>query len=146
MQMRYNRSVSNVSLLSILFLLLTSTGYLTHHQLKFPPTHVLQSHADEYINTLTTAETLYTNLSSLSLPDEDGFTTVPRSRPGLASLPVAVEPSEKQKKKHAPVKDFYRFQMREERKKAQLDMMRRFEEDKSKVEDMKRRRRGLRPE
>lgn len=75
-------------------------------------------------------------------PDEDGFVTVTRGgRAGPARQEEAQAAVEKQKQKAGTgLKDFYRFQLREERKKAQGELLRKFEEDRKKVDEMKKRR------
>ena len=42
--------------------------------------------------------------------------------------------------------DFYRFQVREKKKEEAMDLVRGFEEDRRRVEEMKRRRGRIRPE
>lgn len=75
-------------------------------------------------------------------PDQDGFITVTRGgRTGPARQEEALAAAERQKQKTGGgFKDFYRFQLREERKKAQGELLRKFEEDRRKVEEMKSRR------
>ncbi|PLB37714.1 putative ribosomal small subunit assembly protein [Aspergillus candidus] len=81
-------------------------------------------------------------------PDEDGFVTV-TSGPKLtetAHEEEARELVERQRKKQEGLEDFYRFQSREKRKMRQNEMLRRFGEDKKRLEDMKRRKGKIRPE
>ncbi len=52
----------------------------------------------------------------------------------------AKELGEKQKEKEKGIENFYRFQMRERRKEQQGELMRKFEEDKRRVEEMRKRR------
>ena len=75
-------------------------------------------------------------------PDEEGFITVTRGgRIGPARHEEAKAAAERQKEKAGNgLKDFYRFQIREERKKAQGELLRKFDEDRRKVEEMKRKR------
>jgi ribosomal RNA-processing protein 7 len=84
-------------------------------------------------------------------PDEDGFVTVTRGgRAAPASKTEAEEARqkmvEKQAKKKLETRDFYRFQLRERRKKEQAELVRRFEADKRKVDFMKQRRGKFKPE
>ncbi|KAJ5128396.1 hypothetical protein N7526_006562 [Penicillium atrosanguineum] len=53
---------------------------------------------------------------------------------------------ERQKQKAAGLEDFYRFQSREKRKERQNQLLRRFDEDKRKLRDMRDRRGKIRPE
>ncbi|EMT63380.1 hypothetical protein ACKRZS_002596 [Fusarium odoratissimum] len=84
-------------------------------------------------------------------PDEDGFVTVTRGgRAAPASRNEAEEAKrrmiERDTKKKSETKDFYRFQMRERRKAEQMALMKRFQEDKRKVEAMREKRGKFRPE
>lgn len=84
-------------------------------------------------------------------PDEDGFVTVTRGgRVAPASKSEAEEAKQKmvdkQQKKKAEMKDFYRFQLRERRKQEQAALIRRFEDDKRKVNAMKEKRGKFKPE
>lgn len=79
-------------------------------------------------------------------PDEDGFITVTRGgRVGPSRQEEAQEKAEKQKQKSAGKEDFYRFQIREQRKERAGTLLRGFEEDRRKVEEMKKRRNKFRP-
>ena len=84
-------------------------------------------------------------------PDEDGFVTVTR---GGRAAPVSRNEAEEAKrrmierdtKKKTETTDFYRLQMRERRKAEQMALMRRFQEDKKKVDAMREKRGKFRPE
>ncbi|KAJ5108705.1 hypothetical protein N7456_005380 [Penicillium angulare] len=81
-------------------------------------------------------------------PDEDGFVTVTHG-PKLNSLAredEAKELLERQKKKGEGLEDFYRFQSREKRKERQNELLRKFDEDKKKLADIKMRKGKIRPE
>jgi ribosomal RNA-processing protein 7 len=84
-------------------------------------------------------------------PDEDGFVTVTRGgRTAPASRNEAEEAKsrmvEKDSKKKSEMKDFYRFQLRERRKQEQAALLRRFDEDRKKVNSMREKRGKFRPE
>ena len=84
-------------------------------------------------------------------PDEDGFVTVTRGgRAAPARRDEAEEARrkmlEKQKKKTDDTQNFYRFQLREKRKAEQADLLKRFAEDRKKVNAMKQKRGKFRPE
>lgn len=77
-----------------------------------------------------------------SIPDADGFVTVTRgARTGPARLHEAQEKAEELRKKDEQKKkgmgDFYRFQTRERKKEEAGQLIRRFEEDRKRVEDMR---------
>ncbi|KAK2744877.1 Ribosomal RNA-processing protein 7 [Onygenales sp. PD_40] len=80
--------------------------------------------------------------------DEDGFVTVTRGTKinSVAREEELRELLERQRERNKGLGDFYRFQMREKRKERQGELVRRFEEDKRKVEEMRRRRGKVRPE
>jgi len=79
------------------------------------------------------------------MPDEDGFVTVTRGSKGGTRMDQAKELAEKQKEKNKGLADFYRFQMREKRKEQQTEMLKKFADDKRKVEEMRQRRGKLKP-
>ncbi|KAI9372035.1 ribosomal RNA-processing protein 7-domain-containing protein [Aspergillus egyptiacus] len=81
-------------------------------------------------------------------PDEDGFVTV-TSGPRLTSAAGEEEAKrlvEKQKKREEGFGDFYRFQSREKRKERQIELLKKFDEDKKKLAEMKMRKGKIRPE
>lgn len=84
-------------------------------------------------------------------PDEDGFVTVTRGgRAAPASRNEAEEAKrrmiERETKKKSELKDFYRFQMRERRKAEQMALLKRFQDDRRKVDAMREKRGKFRPE
>lgn len=84
-------------------------------------------------------------------PDDDGFVTVTRGgRVAPASRNEAEEAKtrmlDRESKKKDEMKDFYRFQLRERRKKEQAALLRRFDEDRRKVNSMREKRGKFRPE
>ncbi|KAI7123207.1 hypothetical protein KC352_g32574 [Hortaea werneckii] len=84
-----------------------------------------------------------------SVPDADGFVTVTKGgRAGPARDEEAREKGEElQKRERKRVgEDFYRFQTREKRKEVQRDLVKGFEADQKRVEEMRKRRGKVRPE
>ncbi|KAG5964698.1 hypothetical protein E4U58_003111 [Claviceps cyperi] len=84
-------------------------------------------------------------------PDEDGFVTVTRGgRAAPASRNEAEEAKQrmvdKAEKKKSELTNFYRFQLREERKKEQAALLRRFQDDRRKVNAMRQKRGHFKPE
>lgn len=84
-------------------------------------------------------------------PDDDGFVTVTRgSRAAPAGRNEAEEAKrkmvEKQTKKKSELKNFYRFQLREKRKQEQAALLKRFDEDRKKVDAMREKRGKFKPE
>ena len=71
-------------------------------------------------------------------PDEDGFVTVTRGgRNPAVKMETAQESLEKQREKQKGFGDFYRFQGRERRKEKAMELVKKFEEDKKKVQMMR---------
>ena len=64
---------------------------------------------------------------------------------GPARAEEAREKLEAQKERQKGKEDFYRFQMREKRKERAGELLRGFEEDRKRVEEMKKRRNKFRP-
>jgi ribosomal RNA-processing protein 7 len=88
-------------------------------------------------------------LSKRNMPDADGFVTVTRARgrrntnkdgSGGSATAVSVEQAKDLKPKEHALMDFYRFQMRENKRNQLVDLRRKFEEDKLKIEDLKKKR------
>lgn len=84
-------------------------------------------------------------------PDEDGFVTVTRGGRAAPATKSSAEEArqkmlEKEAKKREEMKGFYRFQLREMRKEEQGKLLKRFQEDKKRVEAMKEKRGKFKPE
>ena len=85
------------------------------------------------------------------IPDADGFVTVTRGgRTGPERVEEAQEKMEeirkKEEEKRQGMGDFYRFQVRERKKQRAGELVRRFEEDKKRVDEMRKQRgRRFRP-
>ncbi|KAI9682169.1 MAG: Ribosomal RNA-processing protein 7 [Caeruleum heppii] len=127
---------------------LGSQRYLNHHRLRYPPTLTLQASVDAYMTQYASLEAQHKRQAAQlrQEPDADGFVTVSRGgRTGPARQEEAQAAADKQKQKEG-LKDFYRFQMREERKKKHGELLKRFEQDRRKVDEMKRKRGRFKPE
>ncbi|KAI9043522.1 putative ribosomal small subunit assembly protein [Aspergillus affinis] len=124
--------------------------YLHHQEARFP------SRA-ELLRTVNDFMTLFEHVAEIRKrdearraqePDDDGFITV-TSGPKLTSTAHEEEAKalvEKQKQKNQGLEDFYRFQSREKRKERQQHLLRKFDQDKKKLDDLKRRKGKIRPE
>jgi len=82
-----------------------------------------------------------------AVPDADGFITVTRGgRVGPARLDEANEALEKERKRtrmrEEATESFYRFQLREKNKERAGELVRAFAEDRKRVEEMRKARRG----
>ncbi|KAI5860052.1 ribosomal RNA-processing protein 7-domain-containing protein [Durotheca rogersii] len=124
-----------------------------HVKLSFPSHDAIQASMDAYFTEFNRKEKEASRLAKKlrNEPDEDGFVTVTRGgRNAPARRDEAEEAKQrmlgKQQKKKDETHDFYRFQMREKRKAEQAEILKRFEEDKRKVEAMKAKRGKFRPE
>ncbi|KAF1985696.1 hypothetical protein K402DRAFT_421967 [Aulographum hederae CBS 113979] len=116
--------------------------YQNHHELSHPPKHTLQSSVNSYLAAFSRVESLRTQIAkrNFGVPDEDGFVTVSKGgRSGVASMARAEKTKERHEERtEKRVGDgFYRFQLREERKKREGELVRKFEEDRERVEKMR---------
>ncbi|KAL4901801.1 hypothetical protein BDW74DRAFT_181519 [Aspergillus multicolor] len=124
--------------------------YITHQRACYPPRAELLRTVNEYMNVFAeVAEARKREAARRAAePDEDGFVTV-TSGPRLTSAAGEEEAKrliEKQKKRAEGFGDFYRFQSREKRKERQIDLLKKFDEDKKKLEELKMRKGKIRPE
>lgn len=125
--------------------------YLSHHRLRYPDPATLQSSVDTFMAAFSAqeAERAKAQARQRAEPDEDGFITVTRGgRTGPARQEEARSKEEELKKreKNRVKDDFYRFQLREKKKEAAKDLVKSFEEDRRRVEEMRRKRGRVRPE
>ncbi|KAL1963220.1 hypothetical protein VTN77DRAFT_8545 [Rasamsonia byssochlamydoides] len=124
--------------------------YKTHNSLRYPPRDELLRIVNEYMTIFTQAEEARAREAARKAqqPDEDGFITVTRGpkNNSVAREEEIKELIEKQKKREAGLEDFYRFQTREKRKERQNELLKKFEEDKKKIEEIKKLKGRIRPE
>ncbi|KAI1332701.1 ribosomal RNA-processing protein 7-domain-containing protein [Xylariaceae sp. FL0255] len=124
-----------------------------HNKLTYPGNDAAQTAVDAYFTVFNRKEEEANQLAKRlrNEPDEDGFVTVTR---GGRSAPARQDEAEeakqkmlnKQQMKKDEMQDFYRFQLRERRKAEQLEIQKRFDEDRKKVQAMKEKRGKFRPE
>jgi ribosomal RNA-processing protein 7 len=124
--------------------------YTQLHRARFPSTAILQANLDAFIMGFEASEeAARIAAKKRAMADEDGFVTVTRGgRNGAASMEEAKRMLEEKRKQEEENKaaGFYRFQLREERKQKQVELVRRFEEDRKRVEERKQRRGRVVPE
>lgn len=130
---------------------LGSARYLTHHTLRYPDHAVLQASVDAFMSAFTAKEEARTAAMAKlrAEPDEDGFITVTRGgRTGAGREDEAKAKDEELKKREKSriKEDFYRFQVREKKKEQAQDLVKGYQEDQRRVEEMKRRKGKFRPE
>ncbi|KJX96589.1 meiotic recombination protein dmc1 [Zymoseptoria brevis] len=130
---------------------LGSARYRTHHALRYPDHAVLQASVDNFMAAFTAQEEAKAKaLAKLRAePDEDGFITVTRGGRVGAGREDEVKAKEAElakRDKNRIKEDFYRFQVREKKKEQAQDLVKGFQEDQRRVEEMKRRRGKFRPE
>ncbi|KAL9053675.1 MAG: hypothetical protein Q9162_004626 [Coniocarpon cinnabarinum] len=123
---------------------LGSDRYRRHEAMRFPSHEVLQEAADRFMTAFGQYEEANKREQTRlrSQPDEDGFITVTRGgKEGPVRSEAASERLAKQRKKEKDkvegMTDFYRFQNRERRKQAEKELLRKFDEDKKRVEEMR---------
>lgn len=116
--------------------------YEHHKHLQYPSRKELLRSVNGFMTAYAQMEEARSreNARKRQMPDEDGFVTVTRGSRGAARLEETKELVEKHKEKSKGLEDFYRFQMREKRKEEHAEMLKKFEEDKRKVEEMRQRR------
>lgn len=122
--------------------------YMAHERMRYPDRATLLRNINDFMTVFTqVAEARKREETKrLAEPDDDGFVTVVHG-PKLNSVAREDEMKElveRQKKKAEGLEDFYRFQSREKRKERQNQLLRRFDEDKRKLRDMKNRRGRIR--
>ncbi|RKF54447.1 Ribosomal RNA-processing protein 7 [Erysiphe neolycopersici] len=136
---------------------LGSARYSSHHKIRFPDPYQIQSYIDSFLTEYNARQKLQRDLDKKSRnePDADGFITVTRGgRTGPARKEIAEEKSalleerERKKREEMQKAGFYRFQGREQRKAETEEMVRKFKEDKKKIQALreKRGKAGFRPE
>jgi len=132
---------------------LGSAWLKAHNRMSYPDKDGLQASVDAF-STLFAKKEQEANDTAKRLrnePDEDGFVTVTRGgRNAPASKNEAEEAKRKmlgrEEKKNQELTNFYRFQLREKNKEDQADLIKRFDEDRKKVSEMREKRGKFVPE
>ena len=118
--------------------------YQQANQLRYPSRRELLRCVDGYMTAYAQMEEARSqeNARKRQIPDDDGFVTVVRGSKGGLRTEDAKGLDEKQKVKDQgrSVGDFYRFQMRERRKEEQEELLKKFGEDRLKVDELRRQR------
>ena len=120
-----------------------SDAYKIRNSAKYPDEAALQASVDEYMRQFDEAEEeqRLEMAKQGQMVDEDGFTLVVNpKRKSLADIPAPV----KKKSRSLEKDDFYRFQLRERRKNEMNALLKRYQDDKAKVEELKQKKK-LRP-
>ncbi|KAF7883520.1 uncharacterized protein EAF02_005440 [Botrytis sinoallii] len=134
---------------------LGSARYAMRQELRFPDKSAVQRSVDAFMTKFNSKEEERERERKRlrNVPDEDGFVTVVRGgRTGPARNEAAEEKrremAEKEEKRRKELEDagFYRWQGREKRKKEVGELVKRFEEDRKRVEGMREKRGRFRPE
>ncbi|KNE64940.1 hypothetical protein AMAG_10605 [Allomyces macrogynus ATCC 38327] len=113
---------------------------LARYKVRFDATHAtdhaaLEERAKEVIAEYDTRKAEEDRAMRTKTVDEDGFILVTRKRG------ARVEAAQNVKPKAHELKDFYRFQMREEKRSRLLELREKFAQDKKKIEELKQSRR-----
>ena len=117
--------------------------YKERNHCQYPPRRELLQSVDSYMSAYSKMEEARSRVGARKrqMPDEEGFVTVTKgARGGVVRMEDGKKLGEKQKTKNKGLEDFYRFQMRERRKEEQGDFLRKFEEDRKRLDEMKKRR------
>ncbi|KUI58429.1 Ribosomal RNA-processing protein 7 [Cytospora mali] len=133
--------------------LLGSQWLRAHNKLSYPPMEILQQSVDAFFTVFNRKEKDAAELAKRlrNEPDEDGFVTVTRgSRAAPARRDEAEEARrkmlEREQKKKDELTNFYRFQLRERKKAEQAELIKKFDEDRRKVQAMRQKRGNFRPQ
>jgi hypothetical protein len=113
--------------------------YQQYNELHFPPRRDLLRSVDGYMSAYAQMEEARSqeNAKKRQMPDEDGFVTVTRGPKAGFATEQAKEQVEKKKAKDEGLADFYRFQMRERRREQHDTMLKKFDDDKRRVAEMR---------
>jgi Rrp7 RRM-like N-terminal domain/Ribosomal RNA-processing protein 7 (RRP7) C-terminal domain len=121
--------------------------YEAHHALCYPSRNELLSSVDSYMSAYARMEEAHSReeAKKRQQPDGDGFITVTKgARGGVVRKEDAKQLGEKQREKDRNkdkgMGNFYRFQMREVRKEQQGELIRKFDDDKRRLDEMRKRR------
>ncbi|CAK7208499.1 hypothetical protein SCUCBS95973_000123 [Sporothrix curviconia] len=129
-----------------------------HNRLAYPNREELRESVDAFFALFNFQEAEAAELARRmrNVPDEDGFVTVSRGTTGGAGRGVAARQQEaalarakqlaKQERQRQDMTNFYRFQLRERKKEEQLELQRKFQEDRKRVDAMREKRGKFRPE
>ena len=122
------------------WLLMDRIGYKAHSRLTYPSPASLKQHVNDYFTAYNAAEKSREEAAAKarSEPDADGFVTVIRGgRLAPARRKDAEATRDKHEERKEELSDFYRWQVREQRKEKERETLMEFEEAKSKIEEMK---------
>lgn len=124
-----------------------------HNRLSYPDKDALQASIDAFSALFARREQEAAEIAKRLRhePDEDGFVTVTRGgRNAPASRNEAEDAKrkmlEKQDKKKEELTNFYRFQLRDRKKEEQVELLKRFDEDRRKLGAMREKRGKFVPE
>ncbi|KAK9368280.1 ribosomal RNA-processing protein 7-domain-containing protein [Lipomyces kononenkoae] len=122
-----------------------SARYLAIHQRKYISSSALQVTVDRFMTGYNKAEIQREREAkrARSMPDEDGFVTVSRGvgRTGAGISSDSLKEEAKKRQKRGELKDFYRFQIREEKKVRMNELLKNFKMDQEKIRELKAKRR-----
>ncbi|CAO3569166.1 unnamed protein product [Mortierella alpina] len=120
--------------------------WINEYHMKRPEASVLQVKVDDYMEKFERSEyeAQQAALARHNVMDEDGFTLVTRAGKGghntdgvITVTAAKAEDVKNLKPKKKELQDFYRFQMREAKRDKLVDLRRKFEEDKMRIEALK---------
>lgn len=125
--------------------------YITYGENQFPQHEILMKEVNNFMAVYNDAEERekQTRRSRVGLVDEDGFTLVVNHTKGSKGSIAAQENATQQKlkdemnkrNKKKQMSDFYRFQIREQKKKATNDILKNYNDDKAKILELREKRR-----
>lgn len=129
-----------------------------HNRLAYPGHEDLRASIDAFFALFNQQEAEAAELARRlrNVPDEDGFVTVTRGTTGGGGRGTAARQQEaasarakqlaKQERQRQDMANFYRFQLRERKKEEQLELQRKFQEERKRVAAMREKRGKFQPE
>ncbi|RMZ90210.1 hypothetical protein DV736_g2577, partial [Chaetothyriales sp. CBS 134916] len=116
--------------------------YEKFNALRYPSQRELLRTVDGYMSAYAQMEEARSreNARKRQVPDDDGFVTVTRGSRGGVRAEDVQDLAVKQKRQAKALQDFYRFQLRERRRGQHDEMLKKFDDDKKKIADMRKRR------
>ncbi|KAK9244929.1 ribosomal RNA-processing protein 7-domain-containing protein [Lipomyces tetrasporus] len=118
-----------------------SARYMAIHKRRRISSAALQVTVDSFMSAYNKAETQRERDAkrARSMPDDDGFVTVSRGvgRTAVGTSSDALKAEAKKRQKKGELKDFYRFQIREEKKTRMNELLKNFKMDQEKIRELK---------
>ncbi|KAK9479237.1 ribosomal RNA-processing protein 7-domain-containing protein [Lipomyces japonicus] len=123
-----------------------TSRYMAVHARKYVADRVVQSAVDRFMASFNKLEARKVRDAkrAFSEPDAEGFVTVSKVISGRAGAQAAgsgdsdaIRQDARKRQKKAELKDFYRFQIRQEKKERMNDLLKNFKQDQERIKELK---------